>query len=315
MTHPDSASDRADALADQPRDVVRVAAHAGQHHRAERVLEGESAEEQPRRLGHHAPHLDRPAVRTEDGQVDPVEHLTEPGAPDHGGDVELSILQHRPSVPDAGDPAEDPLDPPGRQVLALHPDHRAAVEPDLLHLLAAHGRPAGDQVRADEQERRPEQPRAPVVQPDRQLAGVPAGQHRRGGWAPARTRCRCLSAKRRRPARDRGAAGPAGGTRWSAAGESTGRGPGRTRGCSASGRRCPWPRRRSRRGTVSAPSRSVYPSSPASRRSTRTPGADRQRRTGRRRRPGSPRPRPWSGRTSAGPGNGRPGRLSEPAGE
>ena len=55
------------------------------------------------------------------------------------------------------------------------------MEADLVHGAATDGRTPGDHVPTQEQEDRPEQPSAPVVQPYRQLPGIPTGQDRRVG--------------------------------------------------------------------------------------------------------------------------------------
>src|SRR5215475_1991860 len=67
---------------DLPCEVLRVSAHAGEHHRREGVLEAQPAEVETGRGCHNAPILLRPAICLEDRQVDPVEDLLETGGPD-----------------------------------------------------------------------------------------------------------------------------------------------------------------------------------------------------------------------------------------
>ena len=51
-------------------------------------------------------------------------------------------------VADSGHPARSAVRPARLEVVPLDPQHRPAVVPDLVHLLAADGRPPGEHVRA-----------------------------------------------------------------------------------------------------------------------------------------------------------------------
>jgi hypothetical protein len=120
--------------------VRRVPAQAGEHHRAEGVLERETAEEEAGRRVDPAAVLPRPAVVADYRQVDPVEGLPEAGAPDDVGDVEHpSVIQHRSRVGrHRGHPSVDHLDADFGEVLRLDPEPWSAVVAHRLHLLAPH---------------------------------------------------------------------------------------------------------------------------------------------------------------------------------
>src|SRR4029450_1624201 len=168
-----SASSRVDLFCN----ISRVSADSWKHHRAERVLERQPAEEQPRSGGHNATHLLRPTVAFEDRQLDPVEHLTETGAPDDIGDVQHpTAIEHRSPIANAGYPLQDPLNTALGEVGTFYPQHWSAVEPDVLHRLAPDRCPSGDQVSAEEQKDWPEQPSAPMIKPHRHLSRVTAGE-------------------------------------------------------------------------------------------------------------------------------------------
>ena len=148
----------------------------GQHHRAERVLEAQPAEEQAGQVLDHAAHLDRPPVRADQRGVDPVEDLPEARRPHHGRHVERPVADHRPAVADAGDPIGEAHHPAGGEVVALDAQHRATVGADLLHLLAPHRGAAGQHVPPDHEDDGEEHPQQPGVPAHGDLAAVAAGQ-------------------------------------------------------------------------------------------------------------------------------------------
>ena len=162
--------------------VVGVSTRPEQHHRAERELERQPAEEQSRSLVGHAAVLLGPAVLTHHGQVDPREVLAVARAPDHARDVQHpAVGEHRLAVLDADHALLGAVDTAGGQVVATDPQHRGAVEADVRHLLASHGRTAGEDVAPGEGDRRPGHPGPSRLDGERDLAAVAAGQRRRVG--------------------------------------------------------------------------------------------------------------------------------------
>ena len=82
---------------------ISVATDTRKDHRAEGVLEAETAEVQSWRVGDDSTELDGPAVVAEDRQPDPVEDLLEARAPDDVGDVDdRPVVEDRPAVVDSG---------------------------------------------------------------------------------------------------------------------------------------------------------------------------------------------------------------------
>src|SRR6185312_10950152 len=110
------------------------------------------------------------------------EHLTEASTPDHVCHLDdPTVVEDWSSVGNAGHPVQHPIHPARLEICALHSQHGSAVEADLLHCVATDGRTPGDHMPTQKQENRPEQASAPVVQPYRQLPGIPPGQDRRVG--------------------------------------------------------------------------------------------------------------------------------------
>ena len=162
-------------------DVAGVAADTGQDHRAEPELERQPAEEESGCVLHHPAVLGRPAVLTEDRQIDPVEDLTKAGRPHHVRHVVRRAVDDGTPVLDAGHPCGDPLDATRLEVGLLDPDHRPAMEADVLHLLAADGRTPGDDVAPGEDQHREDEPHLPGLDAWGDLAAVATGQDRRVG--------------------------------------------------------------------------------------------------------------------------------------
>ena len=78
------------------------------------------------------------AVLAEDREVDPVEDLPEAGAPDDGARVDdAAVVEDGPPSLTPVTRFSHPLDAAPLEVVALDAQHRAAVVPDLRHLLAA----------------------------------------------------------------------------------------------------------------------------------------------------------------------------------
>src|SRR5829696_6627858 len=73
-------------------DIYSISDNSCQHTRAERVLERQPAVEQARSIRHDTAHLPRPAVSSENRQVDPVEHLPKAGAPHHVRNVKHAAV-------------------------------------------------------------------------------------------------------------------------------------------------------------------------------------------------------------------------------
>src|SRR5215212_4909895 len=159
-------------------DIGSISANSCQHSRAERVLERQPAEEQPRSIRHDTAHLPRPTVGSENRQVDPVEHLPKAGAPHHDCNVKhAAVGEHGAPVLHAGHPIQVPLHTTISEVGPLDPDIRSAMEPDLLKSFAAHGCPPGEHMTTEEHDVRKDEPDRPAVQPYWYLTGVTTGQH------------------------------------------------------------------------------------------------------------------------------------------
>ena len=133
------------------------------------------------------------------------------------------------------------------EVGALHAQHRPAVEAEVAHLLASDRRTPRDHVTPHEHDDRTDDRHPSRLEPDRDLPAVTPDERGRPGRGRLVGDVACRSARRRPPGRGRRGAGRVGGTRWSAAAGSTGRGPSRSRARTASARRCRSRPRRCRR--------------------------------------------------------------------
>src|SRR5262249_28938484 len=162
------------------RDPLRVALDSADVLRRERVEEVEAEEVEAALVRGPAP-LHRLAVFTEYRHLDPAEVQVEAGAPDHVCDIQhAAVLEGRKTVPYA-DRLRNALDACGLQILRLHPDARCALRQYRWPDLPPERGPQRQHVREDELEDRVHKTRPASLDPDGDLALVPAGEPRAVG--------------------------------------------------------------------------------------------------------------------------------------
>src|SRR4029077_12235547 len=114
--------------------------------------------------------LPRVAVPVEDRQLDPVEVVTEAGAPDHVGHAnDAVVLEHGHPVADARDPHAHPLDSRRLEVGRLDTQERGSVSAQLRGELAFDRRPGGQHAGGEEPKDWEYEPRDTALEPERNL--------------------------------------------------------------------------------------------------------------------------------------------------
>src|SRR5262249_39433396 len=162
------------------RDPLRVALDSADVLRRERVEEVEAEEVEAALVRGPAP-LHRLAVFTEYRHLDPAEVQVEAGAPDHVCDIQhAAVLEGRKTVPYA-DRLRSAGDAGGVQIPRLHPDARCALRQYRWPDLPPERGPQRQHVREDELEDRVHKTRPASLDPDGDLALVPAGEPRAVG--------------------------------------------------------------------------------------------------------------------------------------
>src|SRR5829696_4379093 len=117
-------------------------------------------------------------VLTEDGEVDPGEVGTGPGAPDDVGHLQDPLVgQQGVAIAHPDDPGEA-LDPRGGEILGLDPNQRGAVGDEPGAQFAADRRVHGQHAMADDPEQQglEDVPRCRPLDPERDVAGLLARQ-------------------------------------------------------------------------------------------------------------------------------------------
>ena len=121
------------------------------------------------------------AVVSDDGGVDPVEDLPEPGRPHDVGDLTRSPVDHRQPVAHLLDAGGDALDAACGEVRRLDPQRRAAVVTHVRHHPAPEWGAAGEHVAPREEQDREEGVHRAGLEPGRDRAAVATGEDGRVG--------------------------------------------------------------------------------------------------------------------------------------